>query len=197
MKKFVATSDAEVIGSAMHNFFVSLNQEMFSSIVKDTLAEHGIVQIQNEHWYPLQISLDVFKRIDEAGLNASENLVALGLAYVETATFPSEINTVSTALSTLPLTYHLNIRNVPQDEGYEILDVSPTHIQVVDHNPFPHDVVYGFIWGIARRFGQATGMRATVHRTFINKENPNQDGAFYDVQLESISDAQTETVTRG
>ena len=180
MQKYVASPNAEVIGSAMNNFFVSLNKDMFMPIVEQTLSEYGITEIKDDEWYPHQVSLHVFKRILDTDNNASENLVALGLAYVETAAFPPEIDTIATAMHALKQTYHLNIRNVPKTEGYEVIEVSPKHIQVVDENPFPHDTVYGFIWGVARRFREGNEA-ATVTRKYINELNPDDNGAIYDV----------------
>jgi hypothetical protein len=129
------------------------------------------------------LSLDVFRLIDEKKTNSSSNLVALGLAYVETATFPPQINSAVTGLMALTATYHLNIRNVPKDEGYEVVQVSDRHIQIKDFNPFPHDTVYGFIWGIAKRFRASDKDFPIVERTYFNPKDPDADGAQYDVKI--------------
>jgi hypothetical protein len=143
MRKFIATSGAEVIGSAMQNLFVSVNQDEFSPLVDQVLINYGYKVIENDKWYPHQLSLDIFKLIESKQVNSSENLVALGMAYVETAIFPPEIIDVFSALSALSLTYNLNIRNIRQGEGYVVTKVSENHIQIKDLNPFPHDTVYG------------------------------------------------------
>jgi hypothetical protein len=182
VKKYVATPGAEVIGSAMRNFFVSLNSEEFLPLVNQIFAAYEVDEIHDDHWYPHQLSLDVFRLIENQPSNASINQVALGVAYVETATFPPEINDIYSALMALSLTYHLNIRNAPKSEGYEVSRVSDRHIQIRDLNPFPHDTVYGFIWGIARRFRNSKDNVPVVHRTFFNEADPDADGALYDVK---------------
>ena len=182
MKKYVASPNAEVIGVAMHNFFVSLNKDEFLSSVQQTFDTYGIDEIDDDAWYLHQISLDVFKQIDEQKFNASTNLVALGKAYVATALFPPEITTIKDGLVLLGQIYHLNIRNAPPNEGYEINVLSDNHIQIHDKNPFPHDTVYGFIWGICQRFCKPNE-QFVVHRTFLNTANPDDDGAVYDVTI--------------
>jgi hypothetical protein len=177
----MATPSAEVIGSAMQNLFVSLNQDEFAPFVDQVLADYGFKVIENEKWYPHQLSLDIFKLIESKHVNSSENLVALGMAYVETAIFPPEIKDVFSALSALSLTYNLNIRNIRQGEGYQVKKVSENHIQIQDLNPFPHDTVYGFIWGISKRFRAQQDVFPTIKRTIFNPTEPNADGALYDV----------------
>jgi hypothetical protein len=181
MQKYIATPGAEVIGSAMQNLFVSVDHREFLPFVEQTLVKYGINTIENDRWYPHQLSLDIFKLINDHHGNSLHNLVALGMAYVETATFPPEINNISSALNALSLTYHLNIRNVPGTEGYEVLQLSDKHIRINDLNPFPHDTVYGFIWGIAKRFRSLRDNVPVIHRTFLNPEQPDDNGAVYDV----------------
>jgi hypothetical protein len=183
MRKYVATPGAEVIGSAMRNWFVSINRDEYLPVVQQVLEKYGLTELEDEKWYPHQLSLDVFRLIDERKTNSSSNLVALGLAYVETAIFPPQINNAVIGLMALGQTYHLNIRNVPKDEGYEVLQVGERQIQIKDFNPFPHDTVYGFIWGIAKRFRESTKDFPIVERTYFNPADPDSDGAVYNVKI--------------
>ncbi|MEP7286154.1 MAG: hypothetical protein ABI947_10345 [Chloroflexota bacterium] len=184
MRKYVATPGAEVIGIAMNNWFVSINRDEFLPLVKQTLDQYSIHKLEDDKWYPHQISLDIFRLIDAQKTSAADSLVALGMAYVETAVFPPEINSTLSGLMALSLTYHLNIRNVPKTEGYEVSQISDKHIQIKDENPFPHDTVYGFVWGIAKRFKTSKDGFALIKRTFCNPDDPDADGAIYDVTLE-------------
>lgn len=182
MRKYKATPGALIIGSAMRNFFVSLNQDDFITIVEKKLTKAGIAQLDNDEWYPHQISLDIFNEIAQ-NVNATQNLVALGMAYVKTATFPPEADTIEKALMLLHQVYQLNVKNISEREGYEIQRVSNDHIRVIDLNPFPHDTVYGFIWGIANRFKEVN-THPTVVRTYKNEADPDSDGAVYDITWE-------------
>lgn len=187
MKKYEATPGAEVIGSAMQNFFVTLGGDEIRPYVEEVLDRYEVTAIDNEGWYPHQLSLDIFRLIADQHPKPAEQLLALGLAYVETATFPPENNSVLSALSALSLTYHLNIRHVAQGEGYEVNLISPNHIQVKDHNPFPHPTVYGFIWGIAKRFRNQSDILPVMHQVFMNPEDPDANGALYEIVLFSAS----------
>jgi hypothetical protein len=183
VKKYVATPQAEVIGSAMQNLFVSINRDEFLPLVEQTFTDYGVDYIKDKAWYPHQLTLDIFKLIEDKKLNSMDNLVSLGMAYVETAKFPPEINNVYSALTALGQTYSLNIRNIANGEGYQVKRLSDNHIQIIDQNPFPHDTVYGFIWGIAKRFNTDPNSFPSITRTFLNPDDPNSDGAIYDVKL--------------
>jgi hypothetical protein len=183
MKKYVATPGAEVIGSAMQNFFVTIGGSEVKPFVEEVLANYQVKVIQNDQWYPHQLSLDIFRLIAEQHPQPTEQLMALGIAYTETATFPPENNSILSALTALALTYHLNIRHVPQAEGYEVTLLSSNHIQVRDLNPFPHPTVYGFIWGIAKRFRKTQDILPVMQQHFMNSDEPDSDGALYEIIL--------------
>jgi hypothetical protein len=42
VKKYVATPQAEVIGSAMQNLFVSINRDEFLPLVEQTFTRYGV-----------------------------------------------------------------------------------------------------------------------------------------------------------
>jgi len=181
MKKYVASPGAEVIGVAMHNFFVSINKHQFEEIVQVKLSNAGIDRIDDDAWYSHQLVLDIFKQIQSDTL--SQNLVALGMGYVETALFPPEVDNIQSGLILLADTYHLNIRNAPAEEGYQAEVISDKHIRIADKNPFPHDTVYGFIWGICKRFAKPNEV-FEVHREYEVEDAPDNGGATYDIILE-------------
>jgi hypothetical protein len=183
VRKYIATPGAEVIGSAMQNLFVCINHDEFMPLVEQVFAEYGVDTIYDDVWYPHQLALDIFQLIEEAQLNSIENLVSLGAAYVETANFPPQINNVYGGLAALSHTYHLNVRHSADYEGYQVKRLSDSHIQIVDLNPFPHDTVYGFIWGIAKRYRGENDPFPNISRAFLNPDDPNSDGAVYDVTL--------------
>jgi|GEM_PF-4738399 len=184
MKKYIATLGAEVIGSAMNNWFVSENRDVFFPIVQKILDLYGIDMLQDDQWYLHQISLDIFKLINAQNADFHNNLTELGIAYVETARFPYQINNTRSALMALPTIYHLNIRNIPQTEGYQVSQLTNGHLQIKDLNPFPHDTVYGFIWGITKRFRASKDVVPYIKCTFLNPDDPDSDGAIYDVELD-------------
>ncbi|MEM6282454.1 MAG: hypothetical protein AAF787_09705 [Chloroflexota bacterium] len=183
MKKHTATPGSEIRGDVMFNMYLSRAYQE-SDVVRNTVAEildkYGIEQIDENTWYPTQITLDVFQQIQSDQTEATFNLVSLGAAYVETAALPPEIDSISRALTTLGLTYDINVRNAAPGEGYEVEQIDPRHIRVRDNNPFPHDVVYGFIWGLAQRFCPE-GAYAVVVREYEDEQHPDAAGATYHV----------------
>jgi hypothetical protein len=50
------------------------------------------------------------------------------------------------------------LRNIPQEEGYQIEVVGSNHYIVLHNTPNPDHVIYGFLWGMAQRFhGEGEG----------------------------------------
>lgn len=182
MRKYIATPGSEGLGSAMRNFFVSLTNDETLPLVQQVFAKYGVEELHDDQWYPVQLTMDVFRLVEDKKTNASTNLVALGMAYVDTVTFPPEVNTVLFGLTALQQTYHLNVRYAPDTEGYVVHQISDNHLQIEDHTPFPHDTVFGFIWGIARRFRPSKDSFPMVDRSVFNPDDPDSDGALYNVK---------------
>lgn len=186
MKKYIASPNAEVIGSAMQNLFITLGGNEIKPFVDQVLESYQVKTIENDQWYPHQLSLDIFKLIADNSSNSYDRLMALGTAYVETATFPPNVTDVFTGLTTLSQTYHLNIRNVPATEGYEVSQHIQNYIHVKDLNPFPHPTVYGFIRGIVKRFRRSSNsslITPSIQQTLFNPHAPDEDGASYTIVL--------------
>lgn len=165
----------------MQNFFVSQHTQPFDHVVREILNLYGIDTFNEDEWYPVELALELFKAIEMR--TNKQNLIALGMAYVETALFPPEIDSIESGLTLLANTYDINCRNVAENEGYVTKVIDDHHIQVKDLNPFPHDVVYGFIWGLCRRFKEE-GEHFTVHREYLNEEKPDSAGAIYNIYIE-------------
>ena len=117
MRKFIAAPGAEIIGSAMQNMFITVDHEEYLSFVEQMLAKYGIRQLEDDKWYPQQLPMDIFKLISQRETNSQHNLVGLGMAYVETGTFPPYINNIATGLNALSQTYYLNNRNGAEGEA--------------------------------------------------------------------------------
>lgn len=181
MEKYIATPNSEIIGATMQNFFVSQHTQPFDHVVREILNVYGIDKFNEDEWYPVELALELFKAIEMR--TNKQNLVALGVAYVDTALFPPEVNSIESGLTLLANTYDINCRNVAKDEGYTTKIIDTDHIQVEDYNPFPHDVVYGFIWGLCRRFKEK-GEHFSVHREYMSPENPDSRGAIYNIYIE-------------
>jgi len=176
MQKFVADSpNAKVIGQALLALKESINFEEFA----DIMSRHGLNDIQPEKWYPYQVLLDFHKSLHD-GPNGSENLVSIGVKVIETALLPDGVDSVSSALNLLNTLHQLNLRDSGR-EGYEITALDYNKYEVIDHTALPHDLIYGFLYGILRRFAPNSTKRV-LKRTYLNPTNPNADSARYEIE---------------
>ncbi len=150
-KSFVAGSpDAVVIGQAVQAFTSNLE----SSVIKPILPRHGFGNIDPEAWYPHQNWMNVLKEISDLP-EGSSALVAFGRKVVETAVMPPEIDSVPKVLDALHAIHHLNLRNIPEEEGYFVEKLGERHYMVYQNTPNPDDAIYGFIWGLVSRYTPA------------------------------------------
>ncbi|PJF23062.1 MAG: hypothetical protein CUN56_02795, partial [Phototrophicales bacterium] len=70
-------------------------------------------------------------------------------------------------LNMLKPMYHMNIRNVPEEEGYSVEKVTDNHYIVYHNSPNVDAGLYGFLWGIFARFKQP-------HEMFVVRQlDPN------------------------
>ncbi len=148
-KPFVAgTPEAKVVGQVVLAFSENLTAERIAHL----LPKHGLDNIDPEAWYPHQSWMDVLKDVEEEAKDADTSFVAFGRKVVETAVMPPEMKTLEDALQALHAIHHLNLRNIPEDEGYHLEKLADKHYLVHHNTPNPEAVIYGFLWGMAARF---------------------------------------------
>lgn len=145
---FVAgTPQAEVIGQVVLAFAENLEAD----VIQPLLPKHGLDNIDPEKWYPHQSWMNLLKELSEMPGGQSA-LVAFGKKVVETAAMPPELDSIPKVLAALQAIHHLNLRNIPADEGYWLEEKGENIIHVYHNTPNPLDSIYGFIWGLAQRF---------------------------------------------
>lgn len=182
MKKYVSTPDVLLHGTGFTSIFTANEFREYTGEYEAVLNEYGVEKIEPEGWYPRQIYLDIFKRLSTKP-NASTNMVSAGVRIIETIQLPPElqVNSMLEALELLNTVYQLDQRNVPADDiGYKITQEGPKHLRVIDYSPYPHDVNYGYIYGLVKRFSPK-GIRPIIERNFLDANDPNGDGAVYDI----------------
>lgn len=116
--------------------------------VRPILDRYGLSSLQPEEWYPQQAWLNVLKDIHDGNFL---NLVGIGMAIPENAKFPTEIDSIDSALKLLDTAYHMNHRN-GEIGHYHYQPVSEGAIDVICDNPYPSDFDYGIIYGLVKRF---------------------------------------------
>jgi hypothetical protein len=170
------TPQAEVIGIAV----IAFAENAEADVIKPVLEKHGLGEIDPDAWYPHQLWLDVLHEVEDTfGGGATMALVAFGRQVVATAVMPPEIKTIPDVLHALHAIHHANLRNIPQEEGYQIKQVSDNHYIVYHNTPDPEDAIYGFLWGLVARFKAPDEMFAVRK---INNDRPDQARSAYEVK---------------
>jgi hypothetical protein len=148
---FVAPSpEAEVIGQG----FLALVNNLQSEDIKPFLKQYQLEAIEGDKWYPMQLVLDIEKAMVEAKVNATQNLVAIGISLVDTMPFPN-VTTLEQAIDMLNTMISYGTRNIPEESRWYVAESEPGHVLVTMNMPYPADAVFGYLWGIARRFKPA------------------------------------------
>ncbi len=184
MRKYISDPNVLLAGSAFLSILVASKLEEFKGDFYATLAEYGVTEINPDGWYPRQMYLDFFKQIASRKSNVLANMISAGIKVIDTVQLPSDLNldSMKDIFELLNKIYQLNQRNLPpEDTGYEIKQVTAHHIRIIDHTPYPHDVLYGYLYGLIHRFCPPT---TALERTFLNLSNPDYDGAVYDITWE-------------
>jgi hypothetical protein len=158
MKKLAHRPDiknAESLGLVLQSFLVSFERSEYQHI----LDHYGIKDFDPDAWYPLKLILEIFQEV-QSNMNSSQNLVSIGMAAVELMDIKSRFASLEVALQHLPQMEQELHRNNP---GYfEVNQISPKCIEVIDRTVWPHDLEYGVIYGFAHAFGRSQVERVRV-----------------------------------
>ncbi|MFP4323466.1 MAG: hypothetical protein ACLFTK_13525 [Anaerolineales bacterium] len=157
-KYLAAQPDAEVMGNTVLGFTLNV----LASEIGDILKKYDIEEIDPNTWYSQQIFLDAYRDIVGNMQNATERLVAIGKATMESVEFPREVQTPQAAIKMLHETYQMLHRNVPPSEGWDVIEHNPNHLEVLFNAPYADGAAFGYLYTIANRLKPA-GMTATVH----------------------------------
>ncbi len=139
---------AEIIGQNVLGFIECTNKEH----ILPYLEQHGLSHIDPDTWYPLQNWIDVLNDLAHDG-GAMFDFVSIGLKIAETAVYPPEVDEMPFAdfVMMIPEVYRMQHRN--GDIGEERAELlGDQHLRLIMRTPYPDDLAYGVVWGMARRF---------------------------------------------
>lgn len=143
MAEFIALNpDAQVIGRAIMGVAMALGDRALP-----ILQKHGLAHLDPAGWYPQQAWLDVLREVDQGDMF---DLVAIGKEVAGLVPLPGEVDSVESVIMMMGATYELNNRNCPGTSN--CVKVGSTRIDLTICDPYPRNMVYGVIWGFARRF---------------------------------------------
>lgn len=179
--KYITKPETRINGHAMQAFVKSVLYDEIKSFQAPVMERYGYTEttIDVEHWYPLQMYLDFCKELHEKSSN-SLVLVSIGIKVIDTALFPSEINSIASAARLLMDTHHLNLQNVAEYDRYHDLVIEDRRVTLVETTAFPHDIMYGYFYGVAHRF-KPEDTHPIVERYYLDEADPDSDGAKYEI----------------
>lgn len=143
------SQDAEILGRPMLGLLENLTQES----IRPILEEHNLIEIEPDRWYPMNTWVSVFMDLIERYNGASTELVSAGMAAIDKAALPPDINSIPyiAVVQGANDVYLMNIRGT--DVGYMNCEViTPQHVILRCRTPYPDDFVYGNFYAGARRF---------------------------------------------
>ncbi|PJF43363.1 MAG: hypothetical protein CUN50_00095 [Candidatus Thermofonsia Clade 1 bacterium] len=175
MRKQQAPKDMLISGQAIRAIVQSIEFDSIRPHMEEIFSVYGLPpSIDPDAWYPLQLYYDITKRLN------SEQLISIGVRVINVANFPPEIDSIQKAIELLMATHHLNLRNVPEGDGYSDYHFDDHRITFRENTTFPHDLMYGYIYGLVQRY-KKPGEAPVVRRTYLNEADPGAAGAIYEI----------------
>lgn len=152
--------EIELIGSTARASLKSIKYAEISNLLK----QYGFDKIEPTKWYRVNEIIEVFATMYAQEKNVSEKLVSIGIAIIETAELPPEVEDWSLEQQlSLIVTIHNELSFRPKSPGlYKMEWLADNHIKYIEDTPWPDALVYGYIYGIARRFLTPKGLDFTV-----------------------------------
>lgn len=144
MPHYTCDPNLELNGQTTLALLQNINQDA----TRPYLAQHGLDNIDPEAWYPVQSILDVLNDVATEG-NPMSHFVAIGIKAAELGDLPPNI-TFEKFIQMYGEVFLQRHRN--GDPGtIESFAVGPNHMQVNCDVVYPDHVMYGLIFGYARR----------------------------------------------
>ena len=166
---FVSPSpQAEMMGGPV---LLALIENMRADEIQPILQKYGLDSIGVHSWYPMQQFLDLFKDIVEKKENVNEELVAIGVAGLDTVItlLSPQLDSVESALLFIDQVTPLQCRNIPIGFGAPAQIVGPKHALLFNNMPFDHRTLYGIAWAMVNRY-------KLPDETFVIKVLPPEEG---------------------
>ena len=114
------------------------------------LSDHGIGPVDPARWYPLSAVLNTYQTIlKEIGPGTMR---AVGRKVPEYAPFPTDINSVESALRSVDTAYRMNHRGSGNIGGYQFMPVGPRTARMHCDTPYPCQMDEGLLEALSERY---------------------------------------------
>lgn len=137
---------AEINGQTI---LATLNSILLRNMALEALCMNGIDDPKPNQWYPQQAWLNAFRHIEQQV--GSGALFQIGTQIPANATFPPSIDSITKALASIDIAYHINHRN-GEIGCYKFVSTGPRAAQIICNNPYPCDLDRGIITSMATLF---------------------------------------------
>jgi hypothetical protein len=137
------------------NLAISMLVNLQAADFRPFLQKYGFADVKPDQWYSYQAFLNIFKEVAEKP-GAMFDFVAVGMAAVDRYELPPPVASMSLEeffLNVLPTMMNRQYRNgTPSRVSVE--KVAEKHLLIRTTTAYPHDTIYGFMYGLARRFAK-------------------------------------------
>lgn len=128
---------------------------LLENINRDAILPHlemyGLDDIDPDAWYPTQHILEVMSAIAHEG-NAMSHFVAIGIKAAELSPLTPELEQLPFDAFIRRYAEIYRVRHRNGDPGtIQVTEAGDNHITLVFNVPYPDDVMYGLVFGYARR----------------------------------------------
>lgn len=157
MQPFTCDPETQLTGQTVLSLITNINYQDIETIIE----KHGLSQVDPQSWYSLQNVLNVLKEISVAS-GSTFNFVGIGVAAAQLATIPPEMEnfTLEQILQQYSKLYQMRHRG-GNAGSITVEKISDSHLKIIMDTPYPDDVMYGVMYGYARRLLPA-GTRVVV-----------------------------------
>jgi len=138
--------DSQVSGEFLLCFIYGSG--LFSKVLLEALASHGIINVRLGKWYPQQPFLDTMRTIQKT--IGAVILRQVGLNIGANISTPPNVQDVSTLLATLAKVYALHHKHDPKH--VQVVVQTENSAQVTFNSPYPPNLEYGILTGLLERF---------------------------------------------
>ncbi|NDJ55219.1 MAG: hypothetical protein GYB68_19275, partial [Chloroflexi bacterium] len=140
---------AEVLGAAASATVNHLRR----AEVLPSLEKHGLLDIQAEEWYPVDKFVHVFEEWYASHTSVMADLVSVGMAIIDNMVLPPNLDALATIDKLMLIGQLHDMQHRGGDPGgYKIELLDDYHIRYTEDTVYPDHMIYGYIYGIARRF---------------------------------------------
>lgn len=149
MSGYTCNPELQLLGQSARALIENINNDA----VRPYLAQHDLNNIVPDGWYAMQDILNVFNALQEQN-SAMADFVAIGMKAAELSPLPPELERMTFAQ--FMLLYAEKVypaRHRGSDPGIFAVDiVADNALTITLANVYPDDVMYGLVYGFARRF---------------------------------------------